>query len=472
MDTGLWKMGATTFTVLLKYFEVLSKEFKSDHITANISSLALKSLKYVTGKDINYYNEECLYFIDLCNKNPSCSEDIFSCNKDRGKILLLALRKFLLFQSSIINNASKIIKGEEIKYAMNTLFGIEKVNIVKESISWIESFLGATENEESSSEFEYTFLDFRAKKQKDNFVYAIEVKDVKKSYGSFVALKGVSLTMNRGEIFGLLGPNGAGKTSLIEIIEGIRPLDSGSVNVLGKDVKKDRKYIKEHTGIQLQTTGLYSSLTVVEMLSLYASFFKSHTSVNYILEKVDLANKSKQLIKSLSGGMYQRLSLAISIINNPQILFLDEPTTGLDPQAKRNIWDIIDTLKSDGKSVFLTTHYMEEAELICNRVAIIDDGKIIDIDEPNKLIKKYIGEKTIEISYEGSITKEELSAIPALMDYWSFQNKLILISSNESKTLMFLINNSWNSSKIKEITTRKGSLEDVFLKLTRKAVDK
>jgi ABC-2 type transport system ATP-binding protein len=214
----------------------------------------------------------------------------------------------------------------------------------------------------------------------------IEVENLVKRYGSFEAVKGISFTVKRGEIFGLLGPNGAGKSTTLEIMETLREKTSGKVHVGGFDLDKQPNKIKEIIGVQLQSSGYYPGLKLVELLELFAGLYNRDIDPMALLAKVNLEDKAKANFKQLSGGQKQRFSIATTLIHDPQIIFLDEPTTGLDPQARRNLWDLIKEIQKKGTTVILTTHYMDEAELLCDRVAIIDQGTIIRMATPDELI--------------------------------------------------------------------------------------
>jgi ABC-2 type transport system ATP-binding protein len=218
----------------------------------------------------------------------------------------------------------------------------------------------------------------------------IQVKNLHKKYGDFEAVKGISFDVMEGEIFGLLGPNGAGKSTTLEIIETLREKTSGVVLVDGLNLDDSPNEIKKIIGVQLQTSGYYPSLNLVELIALFAGLYNEDTDPMALLDKVNLRDKSKAKFKELSGGQKQRFSIATTLINKPKIIFLDEPTTGLDPQARRNLWDLIREIRDHGTTVIITTHYMDEAEVLCDRVAIIDSGKIIALNSPDKLIDELV----------------------------------------------------------------------------------
>lgn len=218
----------------------------------------------------------------------------------------------------------------------------------------------------------------------------INVDSLSKSYGGKKVVNGVSFTVARGEIFGILGPNGAGKTTTLEMLEALRPIDSGSAEIDGIDVIKQPKRIKEIIGIQLQSTNFYDRLSLHEQLNMFASLYGKTIDADALLNKVQLSEKSKSYVEQLSGGQKQRFAIASTLVNRPKVLFLDEPTTGLDPQARRNLWDLIKEIRDEGITIVLTTHYMEEAEILCDRLAIMDEGKIVTIDSPKNLIHQLL----------------------------------------------------------------------------------
>ena len=214
----------------------------------------------------------------------------------------------------------------------------------------------------------------------------IQVHDLRKSYGDLKAVDGISFGVSAGEVFGILGPNGAGKTTTVEILEGMRAPDSGIAVVNGIDVQKDPRAVKKIIGIQLQSSAFFDRLSLVEILDVMASLYHRQIDALVLLRDVELDDRSDALFKELSGGQKQRFSVASTLVNDPILLFLDEPTTGLDPQARRHMWELVQRFKSEGRTVLLTTHYMEEAEELCDRVAIMDHGKIVAMDRPTALV--------------------------------------------------------------------------------------
>ncbi len=218
----------------------------------------------------------------------------------------------------------------------------------------------------------------------------IAVDGLTKRYGDLVAVDGVSFTVRPGEVFGMLGPNGAGKTTTVEILEGMRRADSGSAFVGGIDVHRDPQKVKSIIGVQLQSTAFFDYLSVAETIKLYGELYGEKVDVDAILEEVELTDRRKAYFNHLSGGQKQRMSIAVALVNKPQVLFLDEPTTALDPQARRHMWELIQRIQSTGTTIMLTTHYMEEAEELCDRVAIMDRGKIVQLDSPDRLIEQLI----------------------------------------------------------------------------------
>ena len=236
----------------------------------------------------------------------------------------------------------------------------------------------------------------------------IQVRDLRKSYNGLVAVDGISFEVHQGEIFGMLGPNGAGKTTTVEILEGLRDLDSGEAYIAGLDVTKNSKRVKGMIGVQLQQNAFFDNLNLRETLQLFATLYDSEMLPEEALEKVDLADRAKSQYRHLSGGQKQRLSIAVALVNDPVAMFLDEPTTGLDPQARRNMWDLIDGLRSEGMAIMLTTHYMEEAEILCDRVAVIDHGNIVAIDTPQALVDQLTERGAEAVRRDGVRTLEDV----------------------------------------------------------------
>jgi len=240
----------------------------------------------------------------------------------------------------------------------------------------------------------------------DGFV--IEVEDLRKSYGSIKAVDGVSFTVRKSEIFGMLGPNGAGKTTTVEIMEGMRTADSGRAIVNGIDVRKDPRAVKASIGIQLQSSSFFDGLKLSELLEVFASLYKRSVDPRALLRKVELEDKLHAYFDKLSGGQKQRFSVAAALVNDPVILFLDEPTTGLDPQARRHMWELIRQFQAGGTTVVLTTHYMEEAETLCDRVAVMDEGRIVALERPDALIDSLVARGFRKERVERQATLEDV----------------------------------------------------------------
>ena len=220
--------------------------------------------------------------------------------------------------------------------------------------------------------------------------YAIVVDSLRRAYGNLVAVDGISFRVKEREIFGLLGPNGAGKTTTVEILEGLRQADAGQTLVAGIDVRKDPDKVKGLIGVQLQSSAFFDGLNLLELLDMFAALYHRTVDAMAILKKVDLEEKARSTVNKLSGGQKQRFSIATALVNEPRIMFLDEPTTGLDPQARRNLWDLAQSIRAEGRTIVLTTHYMDEAQTLCDRVAIMDRGKILALDPPDVLIQQLI----------------------------------------------------------------------------------
>lgn len=301
----------------------------------------------------------------------------------------------------------------------------------------------------------------------------IEVEHLVKHYGSIKAVDDISFQVGRGEMFGMLGPNGAGKTTTVEIIEGLRSADSGHVSVMGLDISKVPGKIKQKIGIQLQAPSLLPLLKVEELLDTFAGFYQHHLPVDDVLELLALQESRKVLVKNLSGGQQQRLSVAMALVNDPEIAFLDEPTTGLDPQARRGLWSVIEDMRGKGKTVFLTTHYMEEAERLCDRVAIMDHGKIIALGTPGELIKSYFEEKAIQFEIESPLPEAVLRDFPGTTQIAIDASEVVIYSNNIPATMSALLKFAESgglTGQLKDLHVREATLEDVFLKLTGRKI--
>ena len=299
----------------------------------------------------------------------------------------------------------------------------------------------------------------------------IEVEKLRKSYGDIKAVNNISFAVSQGEIFGMLGPNGAGKTTTMEIVEGLRPADAGSVSVLGMDIKQRSRRIKAIIGVQLQTTSLYPRLKVREVFELFGSFFPKAVPPDELIKLVGLEDSRSKLCINLSGGQQQRLSIGLALVNDPQILFLDEPTSGLDPQARHNIWDLIKLQKERGKTVFLTTHYMEEAERLCQRVAIIDHGEIIATDRPDRLVSQHFKEEAIEFQLDQLLGNEVLSRLAGATNVVTENGRVTVYSNDVPVTISSLMELAKQMDmKLTDLYVRRATLEDVFLKLTGRRI--
>lgn len=294
----------------------------------------------------------------------------------------------------------------------------------------------------------------------------IHVEDLRKAYGSLTAVDGVSFTVEKGEIFGLLGPNGAGKTTTLEILEGLRRPDGGRALVAGVDVVERPGAVKERIGVQLQQAGFFEKLTVEETLRLFSAFHRRTLPVDGLIDRFDLGEKRRALVDGLSGGQRQRLSLALALLHDPEVVFLDEPTTGLDPQARRNVWDAIARVRGEGKTVILTTHYMEEAEVLCDRVAIMDRGRILDLDTPRALVRKHAPGATVTLRLDGG----DGGALEGLNGAERVENaggEVSIYTRSGQDTLQALLERARAGRlAFSHLGAREGTLEDVFLHLT------
>jgi len=299
----------------------------------------------------------------------------------------------------------------------------------------------------------------------------IAVDDVYKSYGDVKAVDGVSFQVAKGEIFGLLGPNGAGKTTTMEMIEGLHAPDSGELHVLGMDVRHSATAIKNRIGVQLQTAALYPQLTVTELLALFGTFYARRQPVEQLLDDLELGEKRNAQTKNLSGGQRQRLSVALALVNDPEVVFLDEPTTGLDPAARQGLWTVVRRLKDQGRTILMTTHYMEEAEALCDRLAIMDHGKVLDSGTVDELIGRRFHERGVHFGRAGAPEAAKLEALPAVSRVVYEQDEVVLFTSDVPVTIAGLLDlTNRAGTEPANLMIRRASLEDVFLELTGRAL--
>jgi ABC-2 type transport system ATP-binding protein len=295
----------------------------------------------------------------------------------------------------------------------------------------------------------------------------IEVENLMKNYGAVEALRGISFTVEEGEVFGLLGPNGAGKTTTVEILEGLRQPDSGRVSVCGMNPQSSGDAFKQMIGGVLQSTSLPEKIKVREAIELFSSFYDRRRSVDDLINRFGLTEKQSAYYSTLSGGQKQRLALAMALLNEPRVVFLDEPTAGLDPQVRREIYDIVEELKSEKKTILITTHYIEEAEKLCDRVAIVDGGKLIASGTPRELKYSSAGTTRIELRLDRQEDAETLKQLDGVTDCRSFDGYYVIHSRKVPVTIVAIVKhleNTENGLAGLEIATP--SLEDVFIELT------
>src|SRR5579862_2999760 len=294
----------------------------------------------------------------------------------------------------------------------------------------------------------------------------IQVSNIRNTYGSTVAVSDISFEVNEGEVFGLIGPNGAGKTTTMECVEGVRRPDRGNISTLGLDPFRDVYQVQNRIGVQLQQAQLQKRIKVWEAVDLWASLYPKSVDANRLLEQLGLADKRNAWFMTLSGGQKQRLFIALALIKDPEVVFLDELTTGLDPQARRAIWELVREIRGRGKTVFMTTHLMEEAERLCDRVAIIEHGKIIDIGSPGELVGRHCPSRTVVLATGNALAGEPLRRIPSV-DLVTRQDSLFTIQGRGDDFVSEVIGClSENQIKVTDFRTVLPNLEDVFLKLT------
>jgi len=294
----------------------------------------------------------------------------------------------------------------------------------------------------------------------------VQVSAIRKTYGRTVAVDEVSFDVREGEIFGLIGPNGAGKTTTMECVEGLRAPDRGDISVLGLNPTRDVYRLQERVGVQLQEAQLQKRIKVREAVGLWASLYKKPVDGDRLLEQLGLSDKRNAWFMTLSGGQKQRLFIALALINDPELVFLDELTTGLDPQARRAIWDLVRGIRGRGKTVFLTTHLMEEAERLCDRVAIIDRGRIVDIGTPAELIRRHAPEQTVVVAASDVSTEALFRAIPGVESVTNTDGRFTIRGKGDDLVTGVIGCVADHQIKVTDFRTDRSTLEDVFLNVT------
>ncbi len=300
---------------------------------------------------------------------------------------------------------------------------------------------------------------------------AVVVRELQKSYGDVLAVRGLSFEIATGECFGLLGPNGAGKTTTVEILEGLLPPTAGDVTVLGRRWGSDDQEIRQRMGVCLQQTVLSEKLKVDETVGLFRSFYRRGRAPADVIAEVELQEKSRARVGTLSGGQKQRLAVACALVGDPELLFLDEPTTGLDPQSRRQVWEIVNAFKARGRTVLLTTHYMDEAERLCDRIAVVDHGRVIAEGSPRELVLSLGGEHVVEFSVDANgkpaLVPESLRDLPSVKAAHAQAGNLVLSVAEPHLAIPGLLERLRASGYgLASLTTRHASLEDVFVSLT------
>ena len=301
---------------------------------------------------------------------------------------------------------------------------------------------------------------------------AISVQGLKKSYGDVHAVKGIDFEIKPGEVFGLLGPNGAGKTTTVEILEGLRPRSGGNVSVLGFDPDRQRQQLKDRIGVCLQATNLPEKIRLHEAMQVFASFYSRHVDLDKLLSRLQLEEKRNAFYSTLSGGQKQRLALALALVNDPQLIFLDEPTTGLDPQVRGEIHKLLEELKSEHRTILMTTHYIEEAERLCDRVAIVDEGRIIALDTPARLQQQSRNASSIVVTCATPLPADRPAWTEAIQNKIDNSGRTLTVNSRRpAATLVDLV--KWidqQGLELTDVSLKQPSLEDVFIELTGKSL--
>lgn len=298
----------------------------------------------------------------------------------------------------------------------------------------------------------------------------VRVENVRKAYGKTVAVSDVSFEVHEGEIFGLIGPNGAGKTTTLECVEGLRSPDGGRITVLGLDPVRDVYRLQNRIGVQLQEAQLQKRIKVREAVDLWASLYRTRLDVNRLVEQLGLVEKQNAWFMTLSGGQKQRLFIALALINDPELVFLDELTTGLDPQARRTIWDLVRGIRQRGKTVFMTTHLMEEAERLCDRVAVIDHGRIIDIGSPAALVRRHCPERSVVVTTHETSADAIFRALPGVGAVARRGDQVSIRGRGDDLVAGVIQCIAQHAIPVRDFHTETPTLEDVFLTLTGESI--
>lgn len=296
---------------------------------------------------------------------------------------------------------------------------------------------------------------------------AVKIQNLRKTYDKVVAVDDISFEVREGEIFGVVGPNGAGKTTTIECLEGLRKADAGTIEVLGIDPNRDERKLRQTIGVQLQQAALPARIKVWEALDLFASFWDNPADWRLLLDRIGLADKKNAAFATLSGGQKQRLFIALALLNDPRLIFLDELTTGLDPQARRSMWDLVREIRDQGRTVVLTTHFMEEAERLCDRVAIMDRGRLVALDSPANLIRTHAAESRVAFTAAAGC-ELGFQSIPGVSRIDRDGDRIVVQGSGDGMVGEVVNALTGNGIAFRDLRTEQATLEDVFLKLTGK----
>jgi ABC-2 type transport system ATP-binding protein len=434
-DTSAGRDAAVAVRTLI---EQLDAELHHPELARPLSSLAVRGVTLATGWSLTVWRD---HVEQWCTTMERPAADAEAALRPAAGEWVERLRKLSSFLATAGREARHIDDDAAADPQARALFGDAGQGAVAAAVEWFAALDGGgTANRAETA--------------------AVVVTDLTKRYGTITAVDGVSLTIPRGQIFGLLGPNSAGKTTLIECVEGIRTADSGSVTVLGLRHRDAAKEIKTRTGVQLQRTGFYDLLTLRETLDLYASFYPRPLDVGELMARLQIQDMARTRVKDLSGGILQRMSLGVALVNDPELIFLDEPTTGLDPLARRVIWEAVRSLAEEGRTVVLTTHYMDEAEQLCDRVAIMTAGQIRTQGSPTELIRRYVGESVVEIASGEGFDDAAARALPGVRRHVR-QGERLLIQADDPAGLLRAVLAMPRPPADARI--RRGTLEDVFL---------
>lgn len=435
LDESELAQGRTAVESLRTVMVELEAELRHPDLPPKLSSLAVRGVTLATGWSLSSWRENLdAWSAALEGGNSPAGE--YGPAAHEWVQRLEKLKSFMVTAAREARHMGTEISADPDAEAV---LGKQGQDVVEEAIAWFK------------------------RSQTTAAQVVVNVENLVKRYGSIAAVDGVTLSIPQGQIFGLLGPNSAGKTTLLECIEGVRTPDSGTLRVLGRSYKDQATAIRERVGVQLQTTGFFELLTVRETLKFFARLYPRRTDVDELLSRLAIDMHAKSAVRDLSGGIRQRLALAVALVNDPELVFLDEPTTGLDPQARQVVWQIVRSLRETGTTVVLTTHSMEEAEQLCDRVAIMTSGRIRVDGPPSELVRGRVGESVVEVVAPPGEDRAHVRALPGILDSIDRGERMVIRTEDPPELVSRIL--ALRTPPM-DVRVRRGTVEDVFFLVT------